>query len=302
VSFQRSLFQIFPLLCLLLGLCAYAARGDDAEIEKQLAAKGAMFGKTKDVITRVQIADCSAWNEADFQKLTQLTHLQDLDFSSGLTDQQVTLICTLPDVASIQTNKAQVTDDGVKTFAKFGKLRVLKFFHPHKAFTGVGLAQLADMPGLKSLTVAGSDSFADAGMAAVGKLRQLEEFRCWHAGNTPAGVAKLKELAGLKRINLGQRLAYKPPAAVSDETIATLVEMKSLESLQLSEARLKLAALVELKHLPHLKILTLDGIDMPESDVEQLKKELPMVQIKWTRPTEAYVKRIKAMFGGNAER
>ena len=73
--------------------------------------------------------------------------------------------------------------------------------------------------------------------------------------------------------------------------------MKSLESVQLSEARLKLPVLLELKQLPNLKTLTLDGIDLPEADVETLKKELARTQIKWTKPTEAYLRRINAMFG-----
>jgi hypothetical protein len=49
--------------------------------------------------------------------------------------------------------------------------------------------------------------------------------------------------------------------------------------------------------LPQLKRLTLDGIDMPESDVERLRTELPGVQIKWTAPNEGNLKRINALFG-----
>ena len=41
------------------------------------------------------------------------------------------------------------------------------------------------------------------------------------------------------------------------------------------ESRLKLDALLHVKQLPNLKHLTLDGIDIPEGDVEKLRKELP---------------------------
>jgi hypothetical protein len=179
------------------------------------------------------------------------------------------------------------------------KLRVLKFFHPGKTFTGVGLAQLADMPSLQSLTVAGSLSFADEGMAAVAKLKQLHEFRCWHAGPTAEGVAKLKELQNLKSVNLGQRLAYKPPTSISDQTISVLIGIPSLESIQLSEARMTFNALSQMKQLPNLKTLALENIDIPEADVERLRKELPKVQVKWTKPNEVAMKRINALFGAS---
>jgi hypothetical protein len=74
--------------------------------------------------------------------------------------------------------------------------------------------------------------------------------------------------------------------------------MKSLESLQLDEARLTFAALGQLKQLPALKKLTLGGIDMPKEDVARLQRELPQTKIQWTEPNEPYQKRIRALFGG----
>src|SRR5262249_33614185 len=124
-----------------------------------------------------------------------------------------------------------------------------------------------------------------------------QEFRTWHAGPTQEGIKKLKALPDLKRLNLGQRLTYKPPACPTDETIAILADLKSLESLQLSEARLTFAALQRLKNLPALKQLTREGIDVPPADVERLKKELPELKIAWTKPNETYQKRIRSLFG-----
>ena len=117
-------------------------------------------------------------------------------------------------------------------------------------------------------------------------------------GADAGGVKKLKALTNLKSLYLGQRLTYKPPACPNDETLALLVEMKSLESLQLDEARLTFAALQSLKQLPALKKLTLGGIDIPRTDIERLKKELPAVKIEWTEPNETYLKRIRSLFGG----
>src|SRR6185436_2208082 len=123
------------------------------------------------------------------------------------------------------------------------------------------------------------------------------EFRTWHAGQTLEGVKKLKELPNLKNLTLGQRLAYKPPTTVADDTLEVLAELTSLETLQLEEARLKVDALAQLKRLPELKKLTLEGIDLAEADLEKLKGEMPKVEIKWTKPNDVYKKRINALFG-----
>src|SRR5262249_2922601 len=119
----------------------------------------------------------------------------------------------------------------------------------------------------------------------------------WHAGMTQEGVKKLKALPELKSLNLGQRLTYKPPACPTDETIPILAELRSVEVLQLSEARLTFNALQQLKRLPALKRLTLEGVEMPPADLERLKKELPMTKVEWTEPNETYKKRIRALFG-----
>ena len=270
---------------------------DDAEAARSLREKGAKVVEKDGVVTSVDASDSSKWTEEDFRRLGGLSRLKTLSLSGGLTDASLALLSGLAELESLQTNLAQVTDDGVKALASLRKLKTLKLFHPGKAFTGAGLAHLAELPELERVTVAGSLQFGDEGMAAVAKLTRLKEFRTWHAGQTIEGVKKLKELKGLKSLTLGQRLAYKPPTTVSDETIAVLAELASLESLQLEEARLSFDALKQLKQLPALKTLTLQGIEMPEPDVERLRAELPKADLRWTKPDETYLKRIQALFG-----
>ena len=57
--------------------------------------------------------------------------------------------------------------------------------------------------------------------------------------------------------------------------------MKSLETLQLSQARFTADALVRLKALPKLKRLQLDNIDIPADDIAKLKAVLPNVMVDW---------------------
>ena len=274
-----------------------SVRADEAEIVKQLKTKKVEFRETKGLITAIVVSDGSKLTDADFEQMARLTGLKMMDLSNCLNDKRLAQLSALTSLESLQTNLADVTDEGLKPLAQFKNLKTLKFFHPGKSFSGAGLAQLAELPNLQSLTVAGSLAFNDDGMTALAKLTGLKEFRTWHAGSTDEGVKKLKSLKNLKSLYLGQRLAYTGPACPSDKTIDILVEMNSLESLQLDEARLSYNSLQQLKQLPALKKLTLGGIDISKEDVEHLRRELPQVKIDWTEPNEAYQKRIKALFG-----
>jgi hypothetical protein len=273
------------------------AGADDAEIAGALRNKGAKVAEARGVVTSVQVEDCKRLVEEDYRAIGKLNGVKMLTFGAGLTEKSLAVFAGLPEVNYIQTNLLQFTDDGARTFAKFPKLRTLKLFHPDKAFTGSGLAHLAELSSLEQLTVAGSFGFNDEGMAAVAKIKGLKEFRSWHCGQTDEGLKKIRDMPNLKALYLGQRLTYKPPAFPSDESLAVLAEMKPLESLQLDEARFSLEALRKLKRLPALKKLTLGGVDISEADVEQLRKDLPGVDVKWTAPNDVYRKRINALFG-----
>jgi hypothetical protein len=270
-------------------------RGGEAEIIQALKDKGATVADGKGGLS--VSGDCSKWTNDDYRQLGKLTRVKNLSLNRGLTDSAIALLSGLSEVETFGCNGGGFSDEGLKPLAKFKKLRYVAFFHPGKDFCGAGLAYLAELPNLEGLTVAGSFAFNDKGMDAVAKLTHLKSFRSWHAGQTDVGMKKLRELKNLKSVNLGQRLTYKPPACPTDETLAVLAEMKALEAIDLGEARLTLAALGKLKQLPALKRLTLAGVDIPEKDVELLRKELPKVQIKWTRPDEGGLKRIRAVHG-----
>ena len=291
---KRTILQ--PLLLLLFTGHAVA---DDVEIGRALKAKGVDVVEAKGIVAAVTVKDGSKLTDSDFQQITRLAHLQTLSLSSCLDDKRLSQLTVLGELERLATNGAQITDDGLKPLAQLKNLRTLAFFHPGKAFSGEGLVHLSKLPHFEGLTVAGSPAFNDLGMAAVARLAGLKEFRTWHAGGTDEGVKRLQSLKNLTSLWLGQRLTHKPPACPTDETVAILAEMKSLGSLQLDEARLTYAALLQLKRLPALRRLTLGGIDISQRDVEQLRQQWPQVKIGWTPPSDAYQKRIRALFGGN---
>lgn len=290
---SRILGFVFGSLTLLLYANVLFAEDET----KQLQEKGVTIAEIKGGGTSVAIKDCAKLAEADFRAIGKMAHVKTLSFGLGLNEASLALMSELTELESISTNGMQISDDGLKPLSQMKKLKSVTFFHPGPLFSGAGLVHLADLPSLEQLTVAGSDKFVDAGMNAVGKLTQLKGFRTWHAGYSAEGLRSLKTLKALKSLVLGQRLSGKPPASLTDDAISTLTEMTALESVQLGEARLSLAALSQLKQLPALKKLALDGIDLPKSDIELLKAALPKTDIKYTEPNEGATKRINQLFG-----
>lgn len=157
-----------------------------------------------------------------------------------------------------------VTDAGLKEVAQAGSLRWLRI--RTGGFWGPGLAELARMPRLerlclcgevpitdrhiahlegltqiKGLTLWGSacDNLTDASLAAIGKLRNLEElyFITTSPRFTPAGIAHLKNLKKLRKVDFSW--AWVVPESVgygrgyADEAMRQLAAiLPDLESLE----------------------------------------------------------------------
>jgi hypothetical protein len=273
-------------------LLAACSIGHAADVEA-LKKLGAKVTESAGVITQVQVK-CDAFTEADYRTLSAFTTLKVLSVSSAktLTDDKLALLTTLTELEDLSTEGIQLTDDGFKHFAAFQKLRRLKFFHPSLrsgSFTGSGLAHLKALPRLESLTFAGS-SAGDAALEAIGQLPQLKELRTWHTGQTQEGNAHLLKLTQLTTLRIGQRLpsfTRGTPPSFDESTLETLARLKSLESLELTEARLTAKIIPQLKSLPKLKRLKFEMVDISSADMDAIKAALPAAKVEWQPLSEA---------------
>ncbi len=260
---------------------------DEAAAAEQLRKAGADVTLTKGVVTGVAVKDLAKFTDADFEALGRLVHLKTLSTSGEqMNDRTLSYLTGLVELEELSTNAAQFSDDGLWQLTLLSNLKQIKFFHTSlksKDFSGRGFAQFASMKNLRRLTVAGCP-FNDEGMAAVGKLTQLENFRTWHTYQSEAGNEHLKSLTNLKSMHLGQRLR-KYGAGVSnahsltDHTLETIAQIKSLDTLTLAEQKFTTEALLKLKALTNLKRLELTSVDLPEAEVERLKAGLSGVVI-----------------------
>ncbi|QDU74894.1 hypothetical protein Pan97_19140 [Bremerella volcania] len=237
-------------------------------------------------------ANCDGYTDQEYQLIGQLKTLKSLSISGkDLNDDQLKMLSGLKELESIMVNGTVLTDDGYQHFTAFANLKRLSIFHPSRkleAFNGSGLAHLKALPALESLTFAGATAGNQA-LEAVGELTQLESFREWHNTETSDGLKNLVKLKNLKSIRLGQRLpswGKDTPASFDNGSIAILAKIPSLESIELTEARLNYDSVIQPKDLPNLKKLIISQVDISKADVEKLKAAMPSVEIKWEPLTD----------------
>ena len=266
--------KLHSLLLLALCGCLQAA---DVESLKKLGAKVMENGG---VVTQVNVK-CDAFTESDFRMLGSFTTIKDLTISGKtITDDTLALLTGLTELERLSSDGIQLTDAGYKHFAAFQKLKSLSFFHPafrSEQFTGSGLVHLKALPKLEKLTFAGSTA-GDAALEAIGQLTQLKEFRTWHTAQTQAGNVHLVKLTNLTGLRIGQRLpswGKDSPISFDESSMETLAQIKTLESLELTEARLSAKIIPHLKALPKLTRLKIETVDISAADLEAIKAALP---------------------------
>ena len=136
---------------------------------------------------------------------------------------------------------------------------------------------------LERLTFAGSTA-GDVAMEAIGQLTQLKEFRTWHTAQTQAGNASLAKLTNLTALRMGQRLpewGKDTPISFDESTMTVIAQIKTLESLELTEARLSAKIIPQLQALPKLAKLKIETVDISAADVDAIKAALPKCKVEF---------------------
>ncbi len=258
-----------------------------AELEKLGATVREAGGQIVDLR-----ADCDKLGDDGYRLIGKVTSLKSLSLSGKtMSDNQLAMLSGLTNLESILLNGTELSDDGYRHFAAFPKLKRLSLFHPSRNvenFTGAGLAHLKALPNLERLTFAGATA-GDAAFQAVAEIQQLKEFSQWHNLESPQAIEHLTKLPNLRVLKIGQRLPSRGrplTPSLDDATLTVIAGMKTLEKLDLQEARLSLAGLKHLQSLPNLRELKFQWVDVPAADVEQLRKLLPSVKLNWEPMTD----------------
>jgi len=94
----------------------------------------------------------------------------------------------------------------------------------------------------------------------------------------------------LTALRIGQRLpewGKDSPASFDESTLATIAQIKTLESLELTEARLSAKIIPHLKALPKLTQLRIETVDITDADVDAIKAALPQCQVDFKPMSDA---------------
>lgn len=225
---------------------------DEKDVLNRLQEIGAKVTTENENIA-VSAGNCSKWTDDDFKALGSLTKVTKLVLGGGYKESSLTLLAGLSNLESFTTNS--LSDDNVKVLLQFPKLKQIVF--GHTGFPGLGLASLADLKQLESVTIRGSavagSRAGDEAFECLSKIKSLKQIRIYHLSNTNEGVRRLRDLPYLESLTLGQRGGHVSPACPNDETIAALCEIRSLKTLTLSESRLSHDSVAQLKQLPQLQ-------------------------------------------------
>jgi hypothetical protein len=291
---HRTGLLIFALL-----FAAFSAHADDSATAARLEGLGGKVVRSGEVVTEIEFRDSSGLGTAQWEAIGGLAGLKKITVfgkAAGFNDATVSHLLRLKKLESFSADGAQLTDAGLRTMAGCASLRSVAFFHLSfrmEGFTGEGFAAWAAMPNLEKLTVAGM-SMGDAGFAAIAKITTLKELRTWHTYQTEAGNACIASLPNLSSLMLGQRLPGQGrPLSFTDESLATITKMKSLESLEIGESRFSLEALRQLGSLPNLKKLKITRTEISAEDVEALRTDLPNVKIDFQPLTDEQRKQLE---------
>ncbi len=273
----------------------------EAATARRLEALGATVVLEGDRVVELSFRDSKRLGNEQWRAIGSLTHLKKLTAyggAKGLNDETVGFLVGLQELESLSLDGAQLSDAGLAKLAELKRLKRVSFFHlsfRKEGFTGEGFSAWTELPNLESLTVAGM-SMGDDGFRAIATLTNLRQLRTWHTYRTEASNAEIAKLPRLTTLKLGQRLPQRgnAPLSLSDASLETLTQIKTLETLEIGEADFHLPALRQLTKLPRLKRLKIDRTYLSAADIEALKSALPGVQIGFEPLIEDQRKKLDA--------
>jgi Leucine-rich repeat (LRR) protein len=193
--------------------------------------------------------------------LKNLKRLKRLNLrGTKITDSTLQMLNSLTSLESLDIGFAQVTDSGLLRLGALSNLKELSI--GGNKLTDAGLQVLRQMPALTSLDLSGSQrtdsglwsvSVTESGLATISTLKSLRNLRLNGMGISPRGLAQLKDLSNLDRLDL------QSCARINDEAVPILKSFPALRIVDVSAAALTEQGLEELhKAKPGLRIIASD--------------------------------------------
>lgn len=171
----------------------------------------------------------------------------------------------------------QATDLGLRNLRRVKSLEELAITSESRV-SDAGIAHLANLTNLRRFRIynINASRVTDASLELLGALPNLEELTLRGHHISDAGLASLKGLSRLKRLDVG---FSKGP--ITDKGLVHLKGMKSLELLDVRFSRVTAEGLEQLRGLPKLRELSLYGTGMTKGEEARLRASFPSVKFLW---------------------
>lgn len=198
-------------------------------------------------------------NDNGFEQLAELEELRELHIGGNkMRGLGLPLLRMLPALRHLDVNGSQRTDSG-----RWGLM-----------LTDANVHQFSALVDLEVLNMAGAQ-VTDVGMQALAPLVDLHTLDLSRMQLTAKGLEPVTQLPKLRRLNLWQC------TRMDDKAASYLLQMKSLEVLDLGETSVTDAALDQFEKMEQLKELFIGGTQITRERVEQFRKTRPDCNITW---------------------
>jgi hypothetical protein len=177
----------------------------------------------------------------DLSPLRRLRHVIHIHVQgAALGDSFVSCLAEMDDIATLQLESADITDDG--------------------------LANLPDLPRLQALFLGGNRAVTDHGLERVLRLHRLEWLGLNDTSISSAGAARLGKLKRLRSLTLG------PNRSINDEVLPVVARLPALEKLDLISTAVTDAGIAQLRRATRLEELSLAGTRVTDRGMASLNR------------------------------
>ncbi len=190
--------------------------------------------------------------------------LRGVDLSeTAVTDAGLVYLLDLPQLSWLGMryyfDDSKITDEGLRTIAQMSSLRFLDL--NGTPITDEGLQHLSVLTKLKRLSI-NDTHVTPEGLVHLAGMQDLENLYIYNT-ITDDSVKHVSRLKGLKQLSANLE--------ISDESVALLATLPSLEYLSLSDPRITDAALADIARMPSLTTLLFQGCSITDRGLTRLR-------------------------------
>lgn len=173
--------------------------------------------------------------------------------TSADSDEGLRLVAAFPHLKRLSLYRGQATDEALAAVAELKELEVISSWST-KSVTDKGIRHLAGLKNLREIYF-DAGRLGDGAMAIFGTLPNLEVLRML-IGNeiSDSGLRHLRGASRLRELAIG--MGSKP---ITDAGVEHLLELTSLENLNLQDSRISPAGVAKLLSMPQLQVLIVNA-------------------------------------------